>query len=259
MTRSNEVGIYVINLDRAPDRLEHMTALLGRLGLSFTRIAAVDARLLDDGEMAAFRKAAVGKGLKHTWSASQIGIFLSHMKTWNAISMAEEELAVVFEDDVHLSEEIKPLLEDLSWVNSHMDVVRLETTWQSMKLEDQPSSAVRGRRIFEVKSAAWGAAGYLVRKDIARWIAGSPAHIYEPVDWFLFHPKSALTPTLRVFQLDPAPCVQDQYHHRPAVRRNFEKETRDPTSWTELTRDASKRLLSPVARRIRNMRGVPFS
>ena len=36
----------VINLDRSPDRLVAMGASLGRLGISFTRVPAVDGRAL---------------------------------------------------------------------------------------------------------------------------------------------------------------------------------------------------------------------
>jgi glycosyl transferase family 25 len=48
---------WVINLDRAPDRLERISMQLQRLGLPFTRLPAVDARALTADQRAALDEA----------------------------------------------------------------------------------------------------------------------------------------------------------------------------------------------------------
>jgi hypothetical protein len=42
--RSDDIKIYVINLDRRRDRLERMQAIADALGFEFERVSAVDAK-----------------------------------------------------------------------------------------------------------------------------------------------------------------------------------------------------------------------
>jgi glycosyl transferase family 25 len=251
--------VYVINLDRAPERMAHMRTQFERLKIPFTRIAAVDAKLLTDGEIDAFRRSVADAARPHSWHVSQIGIFLSHKKAWAQIASEDDRFAAVFEDDVHLSDRIASLLDSDVWIDRSMDIVRLETTQQSMKLARSPILQKDGMKLFRIESSAWGAAGYLISRDIAEWLDRSPSRIYEPVDWFLFHPKSALAPGLRVFQFDPAPCVQDQYHPDTRRRQNFAMETKTSTSFFETLSKSIRRRLSPLIRSAMNRRGVPFA
>ena len=54
----NGLQTWVINLDRAPDRLARIAAQLQRLGLPFTRLAAVDARTQTPEQRAALDEPA---------------------------------------------------------------------------------------------------------------------------------------------------------------------------------------------------------
>jgi len=50
ISRVKTLRIFVINLDRPPDRLAYITNEFGKIGLEFTRIAAIDGRLLPEEE-----------------------------------------------------------------------------------------------------------------------------------------------------------------------------------------------------------------
>jgi glycosyl transferase, family 25 len=256
--RFDGMHVYVINLDRAPDRLAHMQDQLGRLGISFSRVKAVDAKLMTEAELVEFRSSIVQAHRPHAWSPAQIGIFLSHKKAWEEIASGSDSHAAVLEDDVHLSDRIVSLLQDSDWIDQSMDIVRLETTLQGVRLSRQPVSQVDDMKIFRVQGA-WGSAGYIISRNIAAWLVGSPRRVYEPVDWLLFHERSALAPALNIFQLDPAPCVQDQYHPDVNSRRNFDKVTQVPTGWVYTLETASRRVLSPLARKATGRRGIPFA
>lgn len=52
------LAIWVINLDRATDRLERIDRQLSALALPFTRLSAVDARQLTAAQRAAFDEVA---------------------------------------------------------------------------------------------------------------------------------------------------------------------------------------------------------
>jgi glycosyl transferase family 25 len=98
------VRVYLINLDRAPERREHMESQFTRLGLACTRVEAVDAKVMSSQEVEAFRHSVADTRRPHAWSLPQIGNFLSHKKVWSAIASGSDGFAAVFEDDVHLSD-----------------------------------------------------------------------------------------------------------------------------------------------------------
>ncbi|TMJ54520.1 MAG: glycosyltransferase family 25 protein [Alphaproteobacteria bacterium] len=250
---------YVINLDRAAERLAHMRRQFDQLGISFVRIAAVDGTSLSDRELLSFRTLAENGERPYQWMPSEIGIFLSHKLAWSTIASGDDQYAAVFEDDVHVSDEIATLLKDSSWIHNSADIVRFETTLQGMKLARKPISQAGQMKVFRVYSGAWGAAGYVIKREVASWLASSPPRTFGPVDWFLFHPESVVAPALSVFQLDPAPCVQDQYHPDVDSRRNLGSHVLTPTGIAQALKTGSRRLLSPMVRKATGRRGIPYA
>jgi len=250
---------YVINLDRASERLSHMTKQFDRLGISFVRIAAIDGTSMTDRELVTFRTLAENDDRPYRWTPPEIGIFLSHKLAWSRIASGEDQHAAIFEDDVHLSDGIATLLKNSAWIHNSADIVRFETTLQGMKLARNPISQVGQTKVFRVYSGAWGTAGYVIKREIASWLACSPPRVYRPADWFLFHPEAALAPALRIFQLDPAPCVQDQYHPNVDTRRNLGTNTLTPTGLAQTLKTVSRRVLSPIVRKATGRRGIPFA
>jgi glycosyl transferase family 25 len=127
--------IFVINLDRAPQRLERMASLFGELGLDFTRVSAVDGRDLADRQ--------ARRGMYYDLGSGEIGCFLSHIKCWDAATKADGEYTAIFEDDVHFGAGARELLVDTSWIPADADVVKLETTLVRT-LVDRDSAARAG-------------------------------------------------------------------------------------------------------------------
>ena len=58
MRQMEGLQTWVINLDRAPERLERIRQQMQRLALPFTRLPAVDARALRDSQRAALDEPA---------------------------------------------------------------------------------------------------------------------------------------------------------------------------------------------------------
>ena len=96
--------IFVINLERATQRHEFMREQLDRLGVEYTFVSAMDARVLDpaladvwidDARTAAF----LGKPL----TPGEKGCALSHILLWEKISRGETD-ALILEDDTILPE-----------------------------------------------------------------------------------------------------------------------------------------------------------
>ncbi len=73
------VAAWVINLDRAPDRLARVSARLQALGLPFTRLPAVDARQLLPEQQAALDTAGHERRHGKTPVPGELGCYLSHV------------------------------------------------------------------------------------------------------------------------------------------------------------------------------------
>jgi len=104
------LAVYVLNLDRSPERMKRMTAKLKRLGLPFKRIVAVD------GKTARFtrrecdeRKYELAVGKKTT--PTEIGCFVSHYNTLSEfLDSSSAEFALVMEDDMDFADDFSAML-----------------------------------------------------------------------------------------------------------------------------------------------------
>lgn len=200
---------YLINLDRSEDRLAHMRAALGRAGVAFERVAAVDGKALGEEALEDFRrarKAAKPEG----WLPGEIGCFLSHLEAWRRIAAGPEPHAAVFEDDLHVAADLGRLLDAPGWIPPDADVVRLEANRPMRLACGRPIAAAPGRALYRALSGSPGSAAYVLARRAAAWLAESEPALHTGVDVCLFKPKaSAVARRLRRYQVVPAPCVQD--------------------------------------------------
>ena len=99
--------IYVINLERRPERLKEIIGELKREGLdrSFTLIRAIDGSKLPEPSVL-IRMGILSKELSGSqWVASHpgaIGNYLSHMEVCRRILSSDDDVNLVLEDDAQL-------------------------------------------------------------------------------------------------------------------------------------------------------------
>jgi GR25 family glycosyltransferase involved in LPS biosynthesis len=94
----NEIPpIYLINLDRAPDRLLHFRHRNSHLQ-NITRVPAIDGNSLD--RPALKRSGYITDDL--SYRAGALGCAMSHLKLWE-MAVAEERHLTIFEDDIAVS------------------------------------------------------------------------------------------------------------------------------------------------------------
>ena len=212
--------IFLINLDRATNRLAFVARRLDALELPFVRITAVDGAQLTSVEHTSFVAARPRDG-KRGWRVGQIGCFLSHFDAWGRIAAGDAQFGLVLEDDLHVSGKLPALLGDTGWVPDDADVVRLEATGQWLAL-GRPVASTSGRSVRRIRSAAWGAGAYLLSKQAAvRLIASDPAS-QSPVDDFLFNfITSPLARSLVTYQVVPALAVQDKFSANASAMEGF--------------------------------------
>src|SRR5262249_2836369 len=107
--------IFLINLDRRPDRLAHMRAELDYHKLSFVRIAAVDG-------------AAYPPALPGQLQNSQIAAHRSHRMCWKQLVESGAPFALTLEDDMVLSARFGDFWRQPYYFPQDADITRLDPT-----------------------------------------------------------------------------------------------------------------------------------
>ena len=176
--------IFVINLDRSPDRLAAIAAQLDALGLSFERIAALDGRTLSDEFIQEVSpRHIVNRTYHRELGKAEIACSLSHKKAWQKIIDDDLDFAIVLEDDVELLDnfpEVFSLITDLP-----------KGTWDFLKLYALRRGGGRNiARRFDHKGHTFvtyhryplGFVGQAVSRQGAEALVQNLPYVTEPVD-----------------------------------------------------------------------------
>ena len=101
----NNLCIYLINLDRAKERLNFVLPFIEGLGFPVERISAVDGRniSLEDVD---YDPEEYLRRFKMYPEPGTIGCALSHMRVWELFMQSQYDYALIFEDDVQFDPEI---------------------------------------------------------------------------------------------------------------------------------------------------------
>ena len=97
------MDIYLINLERRPDRLSHVTHQLDRLQLPFELFRAIDAQN-ENVELPAVQHDRFVVNHKKSPVRGEIGCAASHIGVWQRFLETDEEYALVLEDDINIGD-----------------------------------------------------------------------------------------------------------------------------------------------------------
>lgn len=196
---------YCINLDRRPDRMEHMTAQFARQGMTVERIPAVDAQ--DPAVAAAAALCRVGF-TGRVMGPGAYGCFQSHREFWRRLVASGETHGMILEDDLVLSEGLAAYLAD-GWVPTDADIVKLETYESRIHLDKGEGASAGPRRLHRLRSRHAGTGCYVISAAAAkRLLAQTEGTPNDPIDEYLFSEASPAFGTLRIYQMVPAPVIQ---------------------------------------------------
>ncbi len=183
--------IYLINLDRHPERLAHMRKQLD--GVAFERISAVDG----------LGRPPTTKGL----SRFELACLESHRTAWRKFLASDESLACFLEDDVHVKPGFAALLNGAKWPPRDAHAVKLDTYFQKVRLGER-MSASGGREIARLYSRHESAAAYILSREGAKRYLELTASASQPADYAVF-PNMPRRLGLSIYQLVPAVAIQD--------------------------------------------------
>lgn len=192
--------ILMINLRRRLDRLAFMTDQLENCGLSFERIEAVD---------------FLERDLEPTTpalSGPEHACALSHRKAWVRFLESGQQRCLILDDDVILSEKLKPFLDDPSNIPAGVDLLRLETMFMRTLLgPPKACRSMRSLKIHRMHSNHFGTAAYVISRAFAERLVRDFEDFVDGVDDILFAPTGRSFYPSALYQLRPALCVQAEW------------------------------------------------
>jgi glycosyl transferase family 25 len=220
---------WVINLDRAVERRERISARLQHLGLPWQRLEAVDGRALTPVQRAALDAPAYRRRHGMEPIAGELGCTLSHVEAMRRFLAGPAALALVLEDDVLIGDSLPAVLRALSACPARWDMVKLSAVHSGTPVPVADLGG--GRRLAVMLSRCTGASAYLInRRAAAAYVAGL-LPMTLPYDHVF---DQGWTFGLKVRLVTPPPCGHDEriastIDALPGPSRKFRWTRRGPT------------------------------
>ena len=241
--------VYVINLDRRPDRWAAMSAQMDRLGIKATRIPAVDAKLLAAQED---RQRTNGKPRFWRINLGAAAGMLGHSRAMIELLGSSAPAALILEDDAELAPDTSLLLDSVDWWPAGAHVVRLEShiqaksgLYKASPLWRSSGRTPSGRGLHRLEKWCPGAAAYLIDRRGAQIALSGFADPRQTTDQTLFNLRySATARRLRTVQV------------LPAMARQREEDGTDQQAWRERAELQGWKRLAYRLRR--NLHSAPY-
>lgn len=224
----NVMKLFVINLDRSPERLDRLKAIFATMKLDFMRVPAIDGANLSEQKINELQ-------LKSQWieplTRGEVACFLSHYEALKLIANGCDEYGAIFEDDAMFSKDASLLLSSTDWILPQADIVKIETQGKKIWLGE----AIRLNEKFtlsQLKTSNIMAAGYIISKKASIRLLDLMDQTVLPFDHLLFNPQFEIFKNFTIMQLDPAIMKQanltSTLEKDRAINKNFNKAKRSP-------------------------------
>ena len=199
--------VYVINLDRRPDRWRMISANLEQIGVQAERISGIDARLLAEQEQRGIERSNKPRWKINLGSAAGM---MGHGKAMKHLIESDAPAALILEDDAELAADVPTLLNSTDWWPLGAKIVRLEEVLHHPRLLWRPSGRTpSGRDVSRLERWCGGAAAYLINREGARLALTAFANPVHTTDHTLFDLRVSQTARrLRPCQIVPAAARQ---------------------------------------------------
>lgn len=202
---------FVINLDRSADRLSFMTQQLDELGVSFSRISAVDGKMLSSEERRSLEPSVFSlsrAAFPRSLSSAEVGCFLSHRKCWKAITESDEDWGLIMEDDIIFSPSATYFIKDHFWIPNGIDILQLfivDDTWNAkVSPKKYFLKGIEYHLSHPLKPTPVGGLAYIMSRKAALHALKLSERLVAPMDEFLFSPYLQFARAFPVWRLNPA-------------------------------------------------------
>lgn len=195
--------VFLVNLDRRPDRLDQFTKQAEKIGLEFERHAAVD------GQSDSLKSRAEGKHSQITGFPLDYyacACFESHRKIWENLVKTTSDGVVVLEDDIVLMPDFAEVISG-KLIPEDAHIIRLETKLTRAHVGKVPAIEIGTRCIRKLHSRIAGTGAYLITRKGAEYLLAQTEEFSDPIDEFLYNQKSPISTELNKYQMIPAPAI----------------------------------------------------
>lgn len=167
----NSLHVYIVNLQRATERWKNVSARVDPLGFAYTRIEAVDGRLIalpiPEFDQTGHRLLTGRRPIP-----PEIGCYLSHIRAVDAFLASEHTHALILEDDAEFRPDAAHAITSALGFADRWDICRLSSV-NSDRVAPVRALA-NGYSIGVNLTRSKGAAGYIVNrraaKSIRQWL-----------------------------------------------------------------------------------------
>jgi glycosyl transferase, family 25 len=182
------IPVFVINLDRRPDRRAFMASQLDAMGVAWERFPAVDGATLAEAELA--RRFDLRDPIIRMGRGSQ-ACTLSHLALYGRIAAGEHPAALVLEDDMQLSPDLAAFVASAGWLPEGVGVVRFEK-WAARPTRkllgpEVGLSPAPGRAVLRLHSRIGGSGCQIVTRAAAARLASAAGRLRYPIDHLLYN------------------------------------------------------------------------
>jgi glycosyl transferase family 25 len=178
------VQIVVISLSRAHSRREKVILEMGKTGLNWQFLDAVDGSQLGM-PIVDYPDKKVRRLLGFPLTPSELGCFLSHRAAWERC-VRTNQITLVFEDDFVLSPDFEQELSLLLDYASDWRLVRLQAL---VEVDFTSIRPINGHQLVHNHHDPLGATAYILKPDAANALIKGAQCIFEPLDHYLEHEK----------------------------------------------------------------------
>ena len=178
------VGIFVINLDRSPQRWKYVLPSIRQLEWPYSRVSGVDGSALCKEDMKDIVDlSAYTSFMGRPPEKGTVGCSLSHMKAWQAFLNSPFEYALIFEDDVSFDPSLlRQIVKEVLAVPDKWDLVNFENLHRSLHLP--LASLTQGHELVSFLTPVTHAGCYLINRTAARRLLAKALPIKLPVDHY---------------------------------------------------------------------------
>lgn len=104
---------YLINLDGSDERLQAATSALNEQNIYFERISAYDARKVEPTSIAEYDEQKALSYMGRKLKGGELGCYFSHINCVKAFLQTDADYAIVLEDDMTPTENLKQKIDEL--------------------------------------------------------------------------------------------------------------------------------------------------
>ena len=201
-------SIAVVSLVNEYSRREHIDHLFHEHHLDFSYFDAINKSQVAD-ILAKYNLSVTNAQL----SAGEVACYLSHYCLWQQVVEQQQPYLMVFEDDIYFSKSADAVLNNLDWLPSNFDVIKLETMYEEVILS-KSVNVVLMHGVYQMQSSHMGTAGYIISQIGAKKLMMMTQEfgIERPVDHIMFE-KFIEQKNSKVYQVNPALCIQDKVYN----------------------------------------------